>query len=90
MCVVNDGYISGATAPRQKRCEHCGERTLCIDITGVILTKGVSVKATILQDRNYQEPKCIKSIGIGCGCYAKFHRQLVHITESRMSAGHAV
>lgn len=82
MSTVNDGYIAGATTIGQRTCEVCGERTLCVDIANLTLPKGMTVKATILQDRTVEAPKRIRRVGIGCGDYAKFHRQIVWIQTS--------
>ena len=90
MVVVKDGYLIGTAGGRQKRCGHCGEKTLCIDIDGVVLPKGMTVKATILQDRAVAEPHCIAQIGVGCGCYARLHRQIAHINDSRLHSGAAL
>lgn len=91
MSIVNDGYIAGATTIGQRNCGHCGERTLCIDIASLTLPPGMTVKATILQDRTIEEPKRVKRIGIGCGCYAKFHRQVVWIqTSMGIRSGRAI
>lgn len=90
MCAVNDGYIMGATSGHQKKCGRCGEKTLCIDIAAISLPAGVTVKATILHKKGEEDPTLIQCIGIGCGDYAKFHRQISHITDSRMHSGHAV
>lgn len=90
MAPVRDGYLIGTIGGRQVRCEHCQEKTACIEITGVVLPKGMTVKASILQDRNVAEPSCIKHVGVGCGCYAKFHRQIAHINDSRMRSGAAL
>lgn len=90
MVVVRDGYLIGTAGGRQRKCDHCGEKTLCIEITGVVLPKGMTVKATILQDRHDTEPSCIERIGVGCGCYAKLHRQIAHINDSRMQSGAAL
>jgi hypothetical protein len=92
MCVVNDGYINGATAPRQKNCGVCGQRTLCIDIAGVVMPRGVTTRATILHANRHDrdDPAIVPCIGVGCGCYGKLHRQLAHINKSRVEAGAVV
>jgi hypothetical protein len=90
MSTVNDGYIAGRTSTRQRLCKRCGKRTLCIEIDTLTLPQNMTVKATILQDRTFEEPTLIPFVGVGCGCYAKFHRQLAHINYSRMSTGAAL
>lgn len=88
MSEVDDGYIVGALAPRPKRCPRCGLVTRCIDITGVTLPKGFGVEATILYDR--KQEATLPSIGLGCGDYARFHRQIAHIVDGRLRGGHSV
>lgn len=92
MCVVNDGYIQGATSGKQKNCCVCKQRTLCVDIAGVVMPRGVTTRATILHankaDRD--DPSIVPCIGIGCGCYGKLHRQLAHINRGRVAAGEMV
>lgn len=88
--VLSDGYIIGSTNGRPKRCGHCGECVHCIDIAEVTLPKGMTVKATILQDRTVEAPTAIKCVGLECGCYAKFHRQVSHIVRHRVASGHTV
>lgn len=87
---VNDGYIIGVINGRLKKCGRCGTRTRVIDIISMTLPQGVTVKATILQVRNVDEPTAIGNVGIGCGCYARFHRQITHIMRSRLNSGHTV
>ena len=77
---VADGYISGELSPRARRCERCGKLTRCIRIHDVVLPEGVTLRATILQRRGEEDPTLITYIGLGCGDYARFHRQIVHIS----------
>lgn len=60
-------------------CEVCGEvPNVCIRYNfAPRLPDGIELKDTIFKDREH--------IGILCGCYAKFHRQVAHI-EDRMKA----
>ena len=87
---LDDGYIIGMVLGTHRQCEHCDYKTVCVKITGLMLPKGMTVKATILQDRKEDEPHRITYIGVGCGCYAKFHRQVAHINDKRMRVGDAV
>lgn len=87
---VNDGYITGSITGRVRWCEHCGEKAVCVHIINLVLPKGMTVKATILQDAGHAEPTCIDYVGVSCGCYGKFHRQVAHINDSRMHAGAAL
>lgn len=44
------------------------------------LPQDIPVERTILK-------RTRNPIGVDCGCYAKFHRQVVHITESGLRKG---
>jgi hypothetical protein len=54
------------------------------------LPAGIAPEATILQvttkrftgGKTVRSSKLVRQLGITCGCYAKLHRQVVHIEES--------
>src|SRR5512140_2822090 len=80
---INDGYITGALRPRVGKCPLCeqpGQRV--IDILNITVPESFGVRATILWNRYLDER--YDAVGLTCGCYAKFHRQVAHITGSRM------
>jgi len=47
---------------------------ICVRYRGMILPPGIALEDTILKPP-------VKEIGILCGCYAKFHRQVAHIQD---------
>lgn len=58
-------------------CDVCGNGglfTIKYDSGTFDLPQGVEVDHTILQSTD-------RYIGLNCGCYAKFHRQVTHIHE---------
>jgi hypothetical protein len=72
-----DGF--GRFRIRGGPCTYCGAATiLCVGYHGVTLPAGIKVEDTILADKD-------NHLGINCGCYAKFHRQVAHIKD-RMEA----
>lgn len=85
---VNDEYITGFILQREKDCPLCGTHGVCIKISKLELPVGVTYHATILKSRKTGE--IVPYIGVNCGCYARFHRQLAHINDSRLHAGAAL
>jgi hypothetical protein len=89
---VDDGYIKGVVHDKQGICFCCNKTTRVIafhHITDVNLPYNIKLKDTILNP----EPVKLRlrrsgvalqamSVGIGCGCYAKFHRQMAHIVDN--------
>jgi hypothetical protein len=87
---VDDDIIVGATTTSREFCESCGHYTRCIFIHGIIMPPGVDLGWTKAAKRLNGVPiegEHVTHIGIGCGCYAKFHRQVVHIEYKRTLAG---
>lgn len=58
------------------RCSVCEEPNhIVLQYIGDLkLPPGIAVEATILEEKD-------RGIGITCGCYAKFHRQVAHIED---------
>ena len=80
MHVVDDGIIVGNVERNRGQCENCGHTTMVINIQLVSLPDGINYdRRLIVADSNDQR---ISHIGIGCGCYAKFHRQIAHIVDA--------
>lgn len=80
---VSDGIIEGVISIVEKppTCPICEKDTWVILVKKITLPDGItpSKRLIIFKDDHKEYP----SIGIGCGCYAKFHRQIAHI-QSRM------
>lgn len=55
------------------QCHICGEDAFCILLVGTNLPTRIDREATILKG------SMPRVLGINCGCYAKFHRQVAHI-----------
>lgn len=75
--MVRDGIVVGALSRALVTCGNCQERCCGIYVTsveGVEKHKGANgiIFAKVMQMHH-------PAIGIGCGCYAKAHRQLAHI-----------
>ena len=87
MYFVEDGYITGALSPHIKRCGRCGKKARCIDIATVTLPGSMTWAATLLWDKVAETH--ITNVGLTCGCYARFHRQVAHIVDSQLKSGHA-
>lgn len=83
MNMVDDGIITGIVGMTKGGCEVCGRGTRCIHITATSMPGGIEVSNTIL--KGHEEGSTITLIGIGCGDYARFHRQVAHI-QDKMAA----
>lgn len=84
MHMLRDGIISGAIERTKQECGICGTWTMVIWITTVDLPQGIKVESTILtQTTSTTRPqgRTVGLIGVGCGCYARFHRQIAHIED---------
>ncbi len=83
---VNDGIVSGRLLHRTIDCDVCGVPTCCVRVDGYNLPeiRWTSTLICIWPNRPVRdpEPQCAVFLGIGCGCYAKFHRQVAHIRDS--------
>lgn len=79
---IDDGILDGFIQRHACFCGVCGTRTYCITSRNY-KHPTVPIKATILMqpDEFGQEPYRIWYLGIGCGCYGKFHRQIAHIVD---------
>jgi hypothetical protein len=75
---LDDGYIKGVIHSLPWKCDRCQKkRCVTVRIEEVTLD-GIDRNRTILKDVNF--------IGVTCGCYAKFHRQVTHIQEAMKRA----
>lgn len=70
-------------------CTNCGKRSICAHYhTKPKLPAGIDPNDRKLILNNYGYGKYVVTwkdsyLGVACGCYAKFHRQIAHI-EDRM------
>jgi hypothetical protein len=92
---IDDGIVVGRVLRVKTRCKVCDQWGNGIEITNVLLPDSIPPSAhlifftgitTSLEDHgvlcDYASP-----IGITCGCYAKAHRQIAHITTRRKFNG---
>lgn len=77
---IRDGFILGVLAPGLRKCPICDQRVRVINVAEFMLPEGMTAAATILFDRKAQRQHT--AIGMSCGCYARLHRQIAHITDS--------
>lgn len=83
MHAVRDGVVTGALERTKQTCRICGEGTCTIYIASLSLPQGVNEGDNrIIFNQARSNPK-MPYIGVGCGCYAKAHRQLAHIHTRR-------
>jgi hypothetical protein len=86
MEVVDDGIITGRCLERKSECFVCEAWTRVINISSITMPNHPTKEGTIQRATNLiffygdnDNPILIPRIGIGCGCYAKAHRQLARI-----------
>lgn len=85
---VSDDLIVGQVMRVGKFCGNCNQPTTCILIDKVALPEGlepstklIGYEAFVPEGSLAARLKPISLIGIGCGCYARFHRQVAHIQD---------
>lgn len=84
-----DGLIDGTFHPAPVEpccaCDHCGvhDQPTC-EIRKIKLPEGIKPGPTLIGYQKYGvSVRGPKWLGLNCGCYAKFHRQIAHI-QGRM------
>lgn len=85
----DDGIVSGRLHRALYPCDVCGQATACVWVDGYNFPNEVPWTATIIA---YPKPHSVQGImqvmdiavfiGLGCGCLAKFHRQVAYIKDS--------
>lgn len=84
--MVRDGIVTGILLRTKIVCDVCEQGTCGIEVTGYDLPKEVPWTSTIISlprsRRFIMDQAMVIFLGIGCGCYAKFHRQVAHIKDS--------
>lgn len=80
---MNDGIIEGqAVRTANDKCHACGGAVgVLIKVSKITLPEGIKPGKTLIAYRD--EKKAHGQIGVTCGCYARFHRQVAHI-QGRM------
>lgn len=77
---LNDPYLHASFVHQHKQtCEVCRNLALCVIIFNADLPTGVNVESTIIRS---QADNFVVAIGLNCGCYAKFHRQIAYIISN--------
>jgi hypothetical protein len=81
---LNDGIIKGVIHDKAAQCMVCGEtcRAVAFYTGDLILPEGIEIADTSLK-RLYRQGYSAIGLGISCGCYARFHRHLVHLRGER-------
>jgi hypothetical protein len=87
---LSDGVITGTLSPRARLCPVCergGQRVVLI--TRIQLPDGIEPSNHIIGYGMYKTLKVEppKAIGLTCGCYARFHRQVAKIKTLREVGG---
>lgn len=87
---VDDDLILGEVMQLRAQCEHCLKKTVVVHIHTLNLPNGIESSTHLIpfyienRDTLAADPiKQVKFLGIGCGCYAKFHRQIAYIKGAR-------
>jgi len=70
---LSDGYILGTVEPVLKPCDKCGTESIGVLVSNLLLPAGVR------KDDKRIIAKIGQQLGITCGCYATFHRQMAYI-----------
>jgi hypothetical protein len=86
-----DPYIIGRIHENKVICDRCGQGTTGILISNVLLPKDIEPSTRLIVckpafDSHGDETEealfdWLEVLGIGCGCFAKFHRQIAHILD---------
>lgn len=75
----NDGIVSGRLTRSTAHCDVCRAPTCCVEVSRYAVLR--EYRATIIWiSRGDQELAVF--LGVGCGCLAKFHRQVAHIEDT--------
>lgn len=75
---LEDGYVEGRVYFNTQPCGVCGQSTICVSVNQVTPPDGVKPE----DRRQILNRVRMHKIGIGCGCYAKGHRQFAHVVDS--------
>jgi hypothetical protein len=80
---MNDGIIEGVPLRvHNDSCHACGgEVGVIVRIQSISLPEGIRPGRTMIAFKDEKDHH--KQLGIECGCYARFHRQVAHI-QGRM------
>lgn len=76
---VHDGIVSGRLLRKSHACDVCGLDTACILVWCYKMPEGVRWTSLIISTKGDPPWKVAVHLGVGCGCYAKLHRQIAHI-----------
>lgn len=82
---VDDGIVRGRLLRVSHACDVCGSWTACVEVApgeGYTFPREVPWTATIVHFPKEPHYPVAIFLGVGCGCYARFHRQVAHIVDS--------
>lgn len=79
----DDGVVCGTLLHRLLPCDVCGHLTACVEVAmyGERLDEFWRTTIIYLSPR-HEIDRAASRLGLGCGCLAKLHRQVVHIEEA--------
>lgn len=83
---LDDTLIRGEVSTYKTQCGNCKRSTVVINVHGVTLPAGIKPSNKLIA---YGAPSASDQsmphhfLGIGCGCYATFHRQIAHIMDKK-------
>lgn len=81
---LNDGIMSGKIWYRMDYCDQCGERAVGLTIETISLPEPMKPSSKLIGFRDGPtDVEPITQLGITCGCYGRFHRQIAHIQEGK-------
>lgn len=79
----DDGLVSGRLLHRLLTCDVCGRPTACVEVEDYDPRLRAIWHSTIIALYRQVEDRVVAVyLGLGCGCLAKLHRQVVHIEET--------
>lgn len=81
---MNDGIILAGKVTRNHVCGHCNKDVWTVEVKKIKLPDGLEPSTRLIGYKFVADKVHSPSwLGIDCGCYAKFHRQIAHI-QGRM------
>ena len=86
---IDDGVITGIIMQHRRLCGHCAMATTCVQILSLDLPDPLEPAARMIFYKSVYTSGGdsvlvgpVDQVGIGCGCYAKGHRQIAYMKSS--------
>jgi hypothetical protein len=80
----DDGIVSGRLTRSTVHCDVCRAPTCCVEVATYNALR--EWRATIIWI-NHRDQELAVFLGMGCGCLARFHRQVAHIQDTIKKEG---